>query len=114
MVYTINLKWCSYKQDISSVDKMVSDQPATYAILRYAQDIPESIYRRAMNLLLACTDQITNKKLNKLLKSYANVSKVGIVMDEEFVETLDIPAAHGLIVEGGMRGYSVLIEDDED
>lgn len=116
MVYAVSLKWASYKQDILNVEQMLSNQCATYAILRYAQDIPESLYKRSMNLLLASIDRITNKKLSKLMKSYAGVAKVGIVMDEEFVETIEVPAMHaGIMFEDTPRGYSIKIEDiDED
>ena len=115
MVYTVNLKWAAFKQDISSLDKMMDNQITTYAILRYAQDIPESIYKKAMNLLAASADIIMYKKLAKLVRSYCNVAKVGIVMDEEFVETLDIPVGFGFTVEDKQKGYSLMIEEvDED
>ena len=114
MVYTINLKWQSYKQDITNIDKMLSDQASTYAILRYAYDIPDSIYKRAMNLLLACMDQITNRKLSKLTHSYAGVAKVGLVMDEELVETIEIPVGIGFSVEDRKRGITLMIDEDED
>lgn len=116
MVYTVNLKWAAFKQDISSLDKMIDNQIATYAILRYAQDIPDAIYKKAMNLLAASVDTIMYRKLAKLVKSYCNVAKVGLVMDEEFVETIEIPVGQAdMLTMDTPRGYSLMIEEsDED
>lgn len=116
MVFAVNIRWKGFKQDISSVDTMLKDQTSTYAILRYADDVPDYLYKKAMNLLLACSDQITNKKLNKLIRSYAGVAKVGIVMDEELVETIEIPAYNvPFLSADAPRGYSLMIEEvDED
>jgi hypothetical protein len=94
---------------------MLNDQASTYAILRYCFEIPDTTYRRAMNLLLPCMDQIEHPKLIKLLNSYAGITKVGIVMDEEFVETIEVPACNTIFLEeGSPRGYSIMIEDVEE
>ena len=87
---------------------MLEDQKSTYAILRYAFDIPDSLYKVAMNLLAANADSITYDKLKKLVKLYAKASQVGIVMDEEFVETIEVPVGFGS--ETGL--YTMLIEED--
>jgi hypothetical protein len=91
MIYTVNLRQLSFKQNLSSLITLLNDQQATYAILRYAQEVPERIYNSAMIKLAQNIDQITYKKLLKLVNSYISARRVGIIMDEEFVETIEVP-----------------------
>jgi hypothetical protein len=90
MVFTVNIKWLSFKQNISSLNLLLKDQISTYAILRYAHDIPTSAYKQSMNLLLANTDQLSYKKLKTLVEKYGKVNNVGIFMSDELEETIDV------------------------
>lgn len=107
MVFTVNLKQLSFKQDISKLKLMLQDQPSTYAILRYAHDIPTTAYAKAMNMLVANGGDITNKKLSRLVKEYSNVSGVAMIMDEEFVESLDIPVGINPVMEDATGQYNI-------
>jgi hypothetical protein len=91
MVFVINLKWLSFKQDLSKMDRMLEDQVSTYAILRYAFDIPDRVYRQVMDQLSTSLDEIYYRKLHKLVSLYANVSNAGLKeFEEEFIETIEI------------------------
>ena len=70
MVFTTSLKYLSYKQDIHDVDQMLADQKSTYAILKYAQDIPDLYYMEAMDDLCDRFDEVTYVKLKILLFYY--------------------------------------------
>lgn len=89
MVFITQLKWLSFKQDLSDIEKLLTDQVATYAILKYALDIPNSVYFEAIELLSQNIDEIYYEKLLKLIKEYNNNKNISMVMDEEFVETIE-------------------------
>jgi len=89
MVFTVNLKQLSFKQDLSNLNIMLTDQVSTYAILRYAQDVPDKAYQRAMNILLASGDNIGHRKLRSLVMAYGKVAGAGMTMDEELEETIE-------------------------
>jgi hypothetical protein len=96
MVFVINLKWLSFKQDLSKIDRMLEDQVSTYAILRYAFDIPDRIYRQVMDQLSTYVDEIYYRKLFKLVSLYSKVSNAGLKeFEEEFVETIELKQGYG-------------------
>ena len=70
MVFTVSLKHLSFKQDVHNLDSMLSDQKATYAILRYAKDLPEYFYIEAMDDLCDNFLYIEYDKLKKFLIEY--------------------------------------------
>ena len=94
MVFTASLRKFSAKQDLSSINCMLSDQQATYVILRYAQDVPDSVYNKAMFSLAENEESLFYRKLVKLVKAYKAASSIKMEMDEEFVETIEIPVGY--------------------
>ena len=111
MVFSTNLRSCSFKQYISDIDAMLADQVNTYAILRYAFDIPTKTYSHAMSLLVSNIDYIYDRKLLRLVKEYMSISKVGIVdFDIEFDSTVGIDITSGLIVDN----RTLFFDDEED
>lgn len=88
MVYTVNLKWLSFKMDISSPISMLNNQESTYAILRYAYDIPSWAYEKAMEVLISAKESINYGKLKKLVSEYESVSKIQLLMEDEFEESI--------------------------
>lgn len=88
MVYTVILKWLSFKQDIGNVALMMENEKATYAILRYAADIPQSVYAECMDQLIEVLDALEYRKLIDLVKEFKAVSSISMTMDEEHIETL--------------------------
>lgn len=102
MVYTISLRNLSFKMNLSDMTTMLTNQEATYAILRYAKDIPDSVYSLAMQELILNFDEIHYPKLLKIVKAYKSVTSVGIQMSDELVGSI--------IVEDGIARYE---EDGE-
>ena len=70
MVFTVSVKYLSYKQDIHNMDSMLRDQESTYAILKYAKDIPDIYYIEAMDDLCDRFEDVTDFKLKRLLFDY--------------------------------------------
>ena len=102
MVYTVSLKHLSFKMDLSNIDIMLEDQAQTYAILKYAKDVPMSVYSNVMQELALNFDELHYRKLIRLVKDYKAASSVGIQMTDEVVGSI--------IVEDGMARYE---EDGE-
>jgi len=90
MVYTVNLKWLSFKTDLSDVVKMLNDEKATYVILRYAKDIPSWLYETAMDMLISVKSEIYYSKLSNLVKQYESASGIQMTMDEEIDSGLSL------------------------
>ena len=69
MVYTITLEDedISYKQNICDIELMLKDQEATFAVLKYAVDIPECLYNDAMEDLWSRIYDITDERLYELV-----------------------------------------------
>ena len=119
MVFVTNLKWLSFKQDLSSVDRMLEDQVSTYAILRYSFEIPDRVYKIAMDQLTTCIEEIYYRKLHKLVSLYNNVSSAGLKdFEDEYVETVEIRRGYdnqGMIIapadDGEVFGLEFDIED---
>lgn len=88
MVYTVILKWLGFKQDLSNIATMMADEKATYAILRYATDIPQGVYAECMDQLIEVLDALEYRKLINLVKEFKAVSSISMTMDEEHIETL--------------------------
>lgn len=63
MVYTVSLKNLSFKQNLGSQQDIFADQISTYAILKYAQDLPDQIYNEVMLDLVDNIDAIYYDKL---------------------------------------------------
>jgi hypothetical protein len=70
MVFTVSVKYLSYKQDIHDIDLMLEDQVSTYAILKYAGDIPDIYYMEAMDDLSDVYTDLTYPKLIELVYQY--------------------------------------------
>jgi hypothetical protein len=70
MVYTVSVKWLSFKQNISDIDDMLANQQATYAILKYCTEVPEMVYFGAMDELAANIASIVDKRLFSLVEQY--------------------------------------------
>jgi hypothetical protein len=75
MVYSVNLKYLSFKQNISKLDYMLFDETSTYAILKYASDIPSDDYKNAMNILSSAYDSLTNIKLQRLVEEFSSYTR---------------------------------------
>jgi len=91
MVYSVMLKWLSFKIDISSLAVMIENQQETYAVLRYAHDIPDLVFKEAMNKLLSREEWIHHRKLLKLVSSYKKIQKPILEIEEdELVETIEV------------------------
>lgn len=88
MVYTVILKWLGFKQDLGNIATMMADEKATYAILRYATDIPQVVYAECMDQLIEVLDALEYRKLINLVKEFKSVSSISMTMDEEHIETL--------------------------
>ena len=88
--------------NLSDSDVMINNQQATYAILRYAKDIPVSVTKQAMDLLSMNIESIYHRKLLKIIKSFQSVNKIGITLTDELVGSI--------IVEDGIARYE---EDGE-
>lgn len=89
MVYSVILRSLSFKMDISITSQMLANQQATYAILRYAKDIPDKVYKQAMALLNDREGFVHYVKLRKLIDEYNKASKPIIEFEEdELVETI--------------------------
>jgi hypothetical protein len=69
VVFTLSLKYLSFKQDLSNIESMLDDQEATYAILRYALDVPTDVYRDAMYML---EEEISSLRYHKLISLVYN------------------------------------------
>jgi hypothetical protein len=67
MVFTIGVKGLSYKQDLSNIELMLEDQESTYAVLKYAYDIPDEIYIEAIYALEERIGELEYPKLVKLV-----------------------------------------------
>lgn len=91
MVYSVILKWLSFKADLSSTASMLANQQSTYAILRHAKDVPDKIFKESMEKLKDREGWIGYRKLEKLVKEYKKVSRPMLMVEEdEIVETLEI------------------------
>ena len=90
MVYTVILKWLSFKQDLSDTAAMLNDEKSTYVILRYADDIPQSVLSEAMEFLVEVEGGLTYRKLIDLVKQYKAASNIQMTMDEEHDETIEL------------------------
>lgn len=82
MVFTISLKNLSFKQNLADIDAMLDDQPATYAILKHATDVPEEVYFHAIYMLEEKMSDITYPKLIELV--YAHISCMEEVAENVF------------------------------
>lgn len=91
MTYTANIKWLSFKQNLSDLTSVSYDEKATYAIMKYAHDIPQSLYCSTMEYLISIKEALYYRKLINLVSEYEAASKTHMVMDEEFVETIEVP-----------------------
>lgn len=93
MTFLVNLRRLSFKQNLSDKERLLEDQASTYAILRYAQDIPTKILEETMSWLIRMydLDMLWHRKLMMLVNEYRKVSKISMIMDEEFVETIEVP-----------------------
>lgn len=88
MVFVVNLKWLSFKQDLSNISRLLEDQKSTYVILKYAYDVPQSAYFEVMDILLENKDCIYYNKLLKLIKEYNNALQANLSGEEEYIETI--------------------------
>lgn len=88
MVFIVNLKWLSFKQDLSSISRYLEDQKSTYAILRYAYDIPQSVYSEVMDILIENKECIYYNKLLNLVNEYDKAIQANITGEDEYVETI--------------------------
>jgi hypothetical protein len=71
MVYTVTLEEdLSYKQNICDIELMLEDQESTFIILSHAHDIPECLYKDAMEDLWARIYDITYERLYNLVFEY--------------------------------------------
>lgn len=102
MVYTVSLKHLSFKMNLADISLMLENQEQTYAILKYAKDVPMSVYSNVMQELVLNFEELHHKKLINLVGEYRSVSSVGIQMTDEIVGSI--------IVEDGMARYE---EDGE-
>lgn len=92
MVYNVEVKWLSFRQDLSNKVRVLNDQQATYAVLKYAQDVPQDTQMACLEFLKKHTGQITDRKLRRLVEEYIRASGAGLIFEpEEFVETIEIP-----------------------
>lgn len=98
MVFTLGLRWCSFKQDISNVNLMLSDQQSTYAILRYAYDIPSSLYNNAMSELSDELESITHRKLFTLVTSWKAASGIKMSAEEEIEKSIAVNPVTGEVI----------------
>lgn len=86
VVFTVAIKRLSFKQDISDINSMLSDQQSTYAILRYAFDIPTQDYSQTMDSLYEERGSIIYPKLLKLVTLFKKFSSVGMVIETDEIE----------------------------
>jgi hypothetical protein len=118
MVYTVILKWLSFKQNIGDIGAMLNDEKSTYAILRYAMDIPQSIYAHAMDQLTDVEEHLLYHKLINLVKEYNSAAGIHMTMDEEIEETIELYYEDGMMKIRKMSGNEfqdvALLEDDDD
>lgn len=110
MVFIVNLKWLSFKQDLSSISRYLEDQKSTYAILRYAYDIPQSIYSEVMDILIENKECIYYNKLLNLVNEYDKAIQANITEENEYVETIYYNTSTNEI----LKQDELLIEEDID
>jgi hypothetical protein len=87
MVFTVSLKRLNYKMNITNISDMLADQESTYAILRYAYDIPSALYKDTMDSLIAEELCLQYPKLIKLVSLYKKTNNIRILIDQDEVET---------------------------
>lgn len=113
MVFTVTLKWMSFKQDISNIMLMLQDQQATYAVLRYAHDIPQVVFLEAMDLLVENKEAIYFAKLLKYVEQYEKNASLTMTADEEFVETVYLDPESMMLINGeDLEEYEIINEQD--
>lgn len=103
MVFQVALRWLTFKQDISNINKMLESQIATYAILRYAYDIPEATYKKAMDELAVSADYIDDRRLARIVDQWVKINNVGLQDWEEEsvgVLTMDWDTGEMIYTEG--------------
>jgi len=112
MTFSVNLKWLSFKQNLEDKERMLADQVSTYAILRYAHDIPTRVLENTMKWLISMyfDDALSDRKLMTLVNEYRKACSINMVMDEEFVETLEIPITY----DSNMRDDDIEEDDGEE
>jgi hypothetical protein len=108
MVFIVNLKWLSFKQDLSSISRYLEDQKSTYAILRYAYDIPQSVYSEVMDILIENKECIYYNKLLNLVNEYDKAIQANITGEDEYVETIYYNTSTNEI----LKQDELLIEED--
>ena len=67
MTYQVAVGPLTFKQDLSNVTSMLADQEATYAVLKYCQEVPITIQRFAIRILQIHQRSIHYKKLLKFV-----------------------------------------------
>ena len=75
MVYTLSVKYLSFKQDLSNIEAMLDDQVSTYAVLKYCDEIPDKVWRNAVLLLIDKYNKIKSKGLKAFLDEFISVKR---------------------------------------
>lgn len=90
-MFIARLRNLSFKQNISDTENLLQDQKSSYAVLRYAHDIPTSIFNSAMDFLTQHLDMITERKLLQLVDDYIKATKaVSFEFTDEFDYSIDL------------------------
>jgi hypothetical protein len=118
MVYTVILKWLSFKQNLADIGEMINNEKATYAILRYAMDIPQPVYANAMEQLSDIEEHLVYQKLINLIREYNSAAGIQMTMDEELDESIELYYEDGMMkvrkLSGDFQNVVILDDDDED
>lgn len=89
-MFTVQLKTLFFKKNISETESLLTDQAATYVILRYAHDIPSATFDIAMNFLVENIDDISDVRLLRFVNDYIDASGISFEFTDEFDHTLEI------------------------